>query len=73
MDDERDKNFAPLFFFFLALFCFTAMKGKREKREGNEGLVIVLASPESGYLEKGNDDWQSVSFFEASGAASDSP
>ena len=26
-------------------------------------LAIVLASLESGYLEKGNDDWQSVSFM----------
>ena len=40
---------------------------------GKGGWWFVLASPESGYLEKGNDDWQSVSFSEASGAASDSP
>jgi len=36
-------------------------------------LFFVLVSLESGYLEKGNNDWQSVSFSEASGEISDSP
>ena len=54
-----------LFFFFFAhflLFLAREMVGGGWKREKGGlltllGWPIVLASLESGYLEKGNDDW----------------
>ena len=64
------------------LTAFSFFLGSHESEEEGEGgydevcsygSAVVLASLESGYLEKGNDDWQSVSFSEASGVASDSP
>jgi hypothetical protein len=36
---------------------------ERERVAHTFRLAAVLASSESGYLEKRNDDWQSVSFF----------
>ena len=53
------------FFFFLSTFSAVSRKGdggrRVEERERGSltllGWPIVLASLESGYLEKGNDDW----------------
>jgi len=53
------------FFFFFCSFSAVSRKGGggRRVKEKGEGLLtllgwlIVLASLESGYLEKGNDDW----------------
>ena len=69
MAAKADGGFFPLdlHLFLEAAFC------RFQDSWGKGGWWFVLASPESGYLEKGNDDWQSVSFSEASGAASDSP
>ena len=71
------KSFSKTFFFFFFL------PKKKKKVFLNSFIRIVffqeqinfrfVVSPESGYLEKGNDDWQSVSFSEASGEISDSP
>jgi hypothetical protein len=69
---------------FLQNFFFVFFFAQKKKKVFLNSFIRIVffqeqinfrfvVSPESGYLEKGNDDWQSVSFSEASGEISDSP
>ena len=63
----RPSRFGSFSFFFFCSLSAVSRKGgggrsvKKREREGVGftllGWLIVLASLESGYLEKGNDDW----------------
>ena len=61
-EERRVGNFFFFFFAQFMLFLAREMVGGGWKREKGGlltllGWPIVLASLESGYLEKGNDDW----------------